>query len=59
MVGYQGLSMRPVSQRQSGTAWSTTQTRTPSAPARCASAVSAVMTRSSPFSIAAVSLAIS
>src|SRR5437879_5850218 len=38
--GYHGESSRPRSQRQSGTNGSASQTGTPSAPARCASAVS-------------------
>src|ERR1700733_797370 len=42
-VGYQGLSSRSVNQRQSGAEGSTTQVCFPSAPARCATAVSTVM----------------
>ena len=47
IVGYQGLSSRPSSQRQSVTHGSGTQTGLPSAPARCATDVSTVITRSS------------
>ena len=46
MVGYQGLSSRASSHRQSGATGRATHTGTPSAPARWATAVSAVMTRS-------------
>src|SRR5205807_1842685 len=42
IVGYQGLSVRSRSQRQSGTLDSKTHTRTPSAPAKWARAVSEV-----------------
>src|ERR1700685_985522 len=45
-VGYHGLSSRSRSQRQSGLRVSKIQTGLPSAPARCATAVSTVMTRS-------------
>ena len=47
MVGYQGLSSRLRSQRQSVTHGNSTQTGLPSAPATCATEVSTVMTRSS------------
>ena len=56
MVGYQGLSSRSSSQRQSGANGRATQTGTPSAPARWAMAVSEVMTRSRFFMTAAVSM---
>src|SRR5471030_582209 len=46
MLGYHGLSLRPRNQRQSGTCFKATQTGRPSAPARCASAESKVITRS-------------
>ena len=46
MVGYQGVSSRSRSQRQSEENCTATQTGTPSAPARWASAVSGVITRS-------------
>ena len=55
MVGYQGLSSRSRSQRQSGAKGSITQTGLASAPARCATAVSAVITRSRLAISAAVS----
>jgi hypothetical protein len=45
----QGLSSRQCIQRQSTTVDSGTHTGTPSAPAKCAVAVSAVMTRSRVF----------
>ena len=45
-VGYQGLSSRSRSQRQSGTKGSMIQTGFPMAPARCATAVSTEITRS-------------
>ena len=56
IVGYQGESSRSTNQRQSGDAHSATQTGTPSAPARCAVAVSDVMTKSRFFITAAVSM---
>src|SRR3546814_245673 len=46
-LGYQGLSSRSTSQRQSALRDSTTQTGRPSAPARCATEVQVVTTRSS------------
>src|SRR5262245_58061056 len=54
-VGYQGLSRRAVSQRQSGESRTATHAGTPRAPARWATALSDAMTRSSVFMIAAVS----
>ena len=56
IVGYQGLSSRSTSQRQSAANGSATQIGTPSAPARCASDESDVITRSSVFMTAAVSM---
>ena len=56
IVGYQGLSLRSSSQRQSGAKGSATQTGTPSAPARWATAVSQVITRSRFIITAAVSM---
>src|SRR5215472_2933060 len=53
--GYQGLSSRPSSQRQSGANESSVHTGLPSAPARCAIAVSTEITRSSWLITAAVS----
>ena len=47
MVGYQGVSSRPVSQRQSATCGNAVNTGRASAPARCAIEVSQVTTRSS------------
>ncbi len=55
MVGYQGQSSRPISQRQSGTCLSASQIGRPSAPARWATPVSELMTRSQLSRIAAVS----
>ena len=55
MLGYHGLSVRPTSQRQSGTAGSSSQVGRPSAPARWATLVSTVTTRSQFASRAAVS----
>ena len=55
MVGYHGLSSRSSSQRQSFTQGSSTHVGLPSAPARCATAVSTVMTRSSASTAPAVS----
>src|SRR6266550_4766885 len=55
IVGYHGLSLRSSSQRQSAAACSMSQTGTPSAPARCATIVSTVMTRSRAAIVAAVS----
>ena len=52
IVGYQGLSSRSSSQRQSGEKGNATHTGAASAPARCATAVSDVITRSR-FSITA------
>ena len=46
MLGYQGLSARSMKKRQSGAYFSATQTGRASAPARCASEVSQVITRS-------------
>src|SRR4051794_29737338 len=46
IVGYQEVVVPESIQRQSGTRVSPTQTGAPSAPARCASAVSLVITRS-------------
>ena len=54
-VGYHGLSSRSSIQRQSGTKGSNIHTGLPSAPARCATAVSTLMTRSSCVMTAAVS----
>ena len=54
-VGYQGLSSRPLSQRQSLFQGSSTQTGRPSAPARWATAVSTATIRSSASTAAAVS----
>ena len=56
MVGYQGLSLRWSSQRQSGTSGSATHTGTPIAPAKWAIAVSEVITKSRFFMTAAVSM---
>ena len=47
MVGYQGVSSRPSSQRQSAITGSAVNTGRASAPARCATDVSQVTTRSS------------
>ena len=55
IVGYQGLSRRPVSQRQHGSKRSSSQTGLPSAPARWATEVSTEMTRSRLATSAAVS----
>ena len=55
MVGYQGVSSRSRSQRQSEANGSATQTGTPRAPARWASAVSGVIRRSRLLIAAAVS----
>jgi YD repeat-containing protein len=55
IVGYQGVSARSRSQRQSAIWASATQTGTLNAPARWAVAVSAVITRSKPCITAAVS----
>ncbi len=55
IVGYQGESSRPAIQRQSGSSESATQTGRPSAPARWATAVSDVTTRSRPSMTAATS----
>ena len=55
MVGYQGLSERPSSHRQSGASGRATQTATPNAPAKWAVAVSEVITRSRLAITAAVS----
>src|SRR6185295_19131929 len=55
-VGYHGLSSRPSSQRKSAGCATITHTGLPSAPARCATAVSTQMTRSSWLTTAAVSL---
>ena len=55
MVGYQGLSSRSSSHRQSGEKGKAIQTGIPSAPARCAIDVSTLMTRSRLFITAAVS----
>ena len=46
IVGYQGLSSRATSQRQSGAACNRVQTGRPSAPARCAGKLSTEITRS-------------
>ena len=54
MVGYQGLSSRPKSQRQSDTHGMNSQVGLASAPARCATEESMVMTRSSASIAAAV-----
>ena len=54
MVGYHGLSARLWSQRHSPAKGSSSQTGLPSAPAKCAVAVSTLMTRSSCSMIAAV-----
>ena len=54
-VGYQGLSSRPSIHRQSQTNVCATQTGAPSAPARCTSDESQPITRSTLFTIAAVS----
>jgi hypothetical protein len=48
MVGYQGVSSRPRSQRQSGANGRSVHTGLPRAPARWAAAVSTVITRSRP-----------
>ena len=56
MVGYQRQSSPSSSQRQSGTCCRPTQTGRPSAPARCATDVSDVMTRSRHCITAAVSM---
>ena len=55
MVGYQGESARPVSQRHSASLLSATQTGTAKAPARCATEVSHATTRSRHAIAAAVS----
>ncbi len=55
MVGYQGVSVRFSSQRQSAMVERASQMGTARAPARCAAAVSAVMTRSRFFITAPVS----
>src|SRR5271170_2084512 len=55
-VGYQGLVSPPSVQRQSGAKGMSTQTGRPMAPARLATAVSTVMTRSQSAITAAVSL---
>src|SRR5215469_14390794 len=54
-VGYHGLSERSLNQRQSGLNGSSTHTGRASAPARCATAVSTVTTRSRLATAAAVS----
>jgi hypothetical protein len=54
-LGYQGLSSRSSSQRQSGACVNKIQTGLPNAPARCATLVSTDMTRSSCDISAAVS----
>ena len=59
MVGYQGLSERSISQRQQAAKGRATQTGTPRAPARCATAESIVTTRSRFMITAAVSLKVS
>src|SRR5580700_5877126 len=46
MVGYHGVSARSRNQRQSGECWTSSHTGLPSAPAKCATAVSADMTKS-------------
>ena len=56
MVGYHGLSSRPAGQRHSLTEERATQTGTPRPPARWATAVSAVITRSRWDMIEAVSM---
>jgi hypothetical protein len=56
IVGYQGLSFRSGSQRQSATNGSSTQTGLPIAPARWATAVSTAITRSRLAINAAVSV---
>ena len=53
--GYHGQSSRSSNQRQSGTRGSSIQTGRPSAPARCATDVSTLITRSSVSTSAAVS----
>src|SRR4029077_18844801 len=55
-VGYQGLSLRSSSHRQSGTYRNATHVGRPSAPAKCATEVSDVMIRSSASMTAAVSM---
>jgi hypothetical protein len=55
MVGFQGVSARSTSQRQSPTVDRTNQVGTPRAPARWAAVVSTVITRSRHFITAAVS----
>src|SRR5262249_33143734 len=55
IVGYHGLSSRAVIHRQSGTVERGIQARRPRPPARWATAVSGVITRSSRLMIAAVS----
>ena len=55
MVGYQGESVRSISQRQSGWSRSATQTGRPSAPARCAGAESDTIIRSRLAITAAIS----
>src|SRR6185369_4258038 len=55
MLGYHGELSRSMSQRQSATYERQSQTGTPSAPAKCAIAVSEVTTKSRFFKIAAVS----
>ena len=55
MVGYQGLSLRSSPHRHSGEAASTIHIGRPRAPARCATEVSELMTRSRPAITAAVS----
>src|SRR5205085_4169192 len=55
-LGYQGQSARSKNHRQSGTAARATHVGTPSAPPRWAIAVSEVITRSSTFITAAVSM---
>lgn len=46
IVGYHEVSWRLGNQRQSGECWTSSQTGLPNAPARCATAVSTVMTKS-------------
>jgi hypothetical protein len=56
MPAYQGVSSRSSSQRKSGLGGSSSQTGVPTAPARCATALSTVTTRSSWRSMAALSV---